>query len=268
MNDAEIFDILDALELEYARRTSTRGVPYAGFRMIGEPGIADASITAIAEQGVLRLTSHTIDTPLSALDIVRAGSRLPLGAAYRSPDDGGAALSVGVWIGDAQLPGALLSRLLRYAMHASTALRQQLAGPALPDLSDASTATAVDIAAALGAHGHRLTRDGDAWCLQLPLSPQLSCAISLRHLDAGWLSATASYVPDRQLPPGEPALIELQKLQRWATAGRFTLDDTQTLRAAVLTPMVGHDTARAIVWTTSQSVMLLQTAARFLELIP
>lgn len=264
VEDGEIFKVLDELDLAYERRTSTRGVPYAGLRLTG---VADVAVTVIAEHKVLRLTAHAIDTPLGALDIVKASARLPLGAAFRSPDDGTAQFSVGVWIGDAPLASDLLSRLLSYLLAATDALRRGTAAPPLPYVGDVTARSVVDFDAALGPYGHRLTKARDGAALRVSLAPDLDCAIVLREPADGWVSASATYVPPQSVVMTEASIAEMQRLQRWATAGRFVFDDSLTLGADVMTPLVGRTPAPAIVWTTSQSVALLQAAARFLGFI-
>jgi hypothetical protein len=272
VDESEIFNVLDDLGLAYDRRTSARGVPYAGFRLVGTPDSAGAAarsgaaVTAIVEHGVFRLTSHGIDTAASAIEIVRAGARLPLGAAYRSPDDGSAELSVAVFIGEATLSSAIVSRLLDYLVVASAALSKGDAPPARPTLADADR-SAADIRAALSELGHQLTPEGDGYRMAVPLGEALACSIVVRADAAGWISASANYVPEQQLPPGEDAMRTLQKLQRWAAAGRFVLDETTRLRADVATPLLGYAASRSILWTVSQSVAMLQTAARHLGLI-
>lgn len=262
MENGEIFNVLHELGFEYARRLSARGVPYAAFRIVGVPGTAETGVTAIGEHGVFRLTSHRIDTAADALALVRIGARFPLGAAYRSPADGSAELSVSVFVGDAALTREIVSPLLDYLVEASAALGTGGAAPRRPVMTDETAVPAVDIRAALATYGHQLTPQGHGFRMAVPLSPHLGCSIVLRDEADAWLSASASYVPEQRLPAGEPALGELQKLQRWTAAGRFVLDDTLLLRAEVMTPFLGQVTAAAVVWTASQCAAMLQTAAR------
>jgi hypothetical protein len=265
---SELFSRLRELGLTYESRTSTRGVPYAAFRMIGGAGLVEAAVTAMTENGVLRLTSHRIDTPANALEIVQTAARLPLGAAYRSPEDGSAELSVAVFVGDVPLSGSVVARLLDYLVQASTALATGATWLHRPNVGNGAASANHDVRAALAPLGHQLTLEPEGLRMDVALAPGLAGSIVLREDTDCWISAAASFVPEQRLPAGEQALRDLQKLQRWTAAGRLVLDETLVLRAEVSTPLLSHTTARPIVWTASQSAALLQTAARHLGLMP
>ena len=262
MSSDDIFKALDALGLEFARRVSRRGTPYAAFRFVQDSG--DAAITALAEHDVLRLTSHGIDTSFDALEIVRAGARLPLGAAYRSAGDGSAELSVGLFMGEAVLSKAILSPLLQYLVRATRALQTDDASVLRPAIGDVTQPSQIDIRGALQRFGHQVTEDAAGFRITLPLTPTAQGSIALSE-DAGLIVGRASYVPDRQLPQNPDAVQTVQRLQEWTAAGRFRLDDTLTLSAEVMTPLLGDAPEHRLVWTASQCAAMLQTAARHLE---
>lgn len=266
MND-DLFGVLNALGLSYERRTSERGSPYAAFRLVGAPGARGIGLTALLENKVLRLTCHDIDTPLDALALVRAGARLPLGAAYRAPEDGDAELSIGVFVGGSPPSTEFVSGLLDYAVHATAALASDGPVPERPRVT-AIRVRPDEIRAALAEYGHQVTIEDGAVRLEVPLSSDLRCAFVIGDAGDGWIVGSAAYLPDQRLASLEQVTVELQKLQRWATAGRFVVDPAMMLRASVPTPLVGAEYAQSIVWTASQCAALLGTAARHLRLSP
>jgi len=261
----ELFSVLSALGLSYDKRTTARGRPYAGFQLVGAPGSVDVRLTALLEDNVLHLTSHGIATSATELEIVTVGAALPLGAAYRSPEGGDAELSIGVFVGDVPPTAELASALLEYAVRATAALASGGPTPQRPRYRGSHLASG-DIEAALGRYGHHPTAVDGGITLQIPLSPELSCAIVIGDGGDGWIVATASYAPEQVFVANPQSVADLQKLQRWATAGRFLLDSSRLLGANVSTPLVA-EAERCVVWTTSQCVALLQTAARHLHLL-
>ncbi len=265
LDDHGIFGALHDLGIVYDLRRSKRDVPYAGFRLVGNSPAPDVAVTAFVEEGVLRLTSHDIATPTPELELVRDGARLPVGAAYRAPEDGTAHFAVGVWIGAGALSPVMMSRLLAYLVDATGAIANVGPAPALVPVRDLAAPGAIDVPAALAQHGHRLTPEDDGFRMALALSATSACSIVLREVPGGWLSASATFAPERRLTGDQASTRELQLLQRWATAGRFVIGDDFQLRAQVMTPIL-DPSAGTVVWTTSQSVVLLQAAARHMHL--
>ncbi len=265
MVDNDIFEVLNKLGLSYDRRISPRGSPYAGFQLVGAPGASEVRVTVVLENNVLRLTSHGINTSADALAIIRAGARLPLGAAYRAPEDGSAELSMALFVGEVQPSIKLVSGLLDYTAQATAALSSDGLTPHRPPLTDDSVPRA-DFRVALAEYGHHLTPVDGGVRMEVPLVQGLLCAIVLSGESDGWIVASASYLPEQHLVADEQTLGELQKLQRWAATGRFVVDEALTVRANVPTPLLGTTHARSVVWTVSQCAALLQTAAGHLRL--
>lgn len=261
----DIFSVLSALGLSYDRRTSARGLPYAGFQLVGAPGSVDVRITALLEDHVLRLTSHGIATSATELELVTAGADLPLGAAYRNPEGGDADLSIGVFVGETPPTTDLVSALLDYAVRATAALTSRGPAPQRPRLPASQLSNAA-IAAALGQYGHRPKSVDGGIELEVPLSPGLRCTMVIGDGGDGWIVGTASYVPEQRFAANPQSVADLQKLQRWVTAGRFRLASSRLLGADVSTPLVAPR-ERCVVWTTSQCAALLQTAAHHLHLL-
>jgi hypothetical protein len=267
VSETGIFDVLNQLGLSYDRRTSARGVPYAGFQLIGSPESGDVRVTVLLEHDVLRVTSHDIASPTDAAAMIEAGAALPLGAAYRSPEDGAAELSIAVFVGDGAQPGRdLVSGLLDYAVAATGALSHGAPPPRRPRLP--GRVSVEEMRAALAAYGHPVSAVNGGVRLEVPLPDGLRCGIAFHDEGDGWVAASAGYVPERRVPRDEHTVGALQQLQRWAAAGRFVLDRASALRVHVPTPLAGGTHTRAVVWTASQCAALLQTAPRHLRLTP
>jgi hypothetical protein len=157
--------------------------------------------------------------------------------------------------------------LLDYAVQATVALASGGPVPERPPVR-ANRVQADDIRAALAEYRHQLTSEDGVVRLEVSLSSDLRCACVFRDAGDGWIVASARYLPDLRLVSPEQVPVELQKLQRWAAAGRFVTGVALMLRANVPTPLLGTGYARSIVWTGSQCAALLETAARHLRLSP
>ena len=269
MAASPIFEALDALGLQYDRRQSDRGVPYAGFRLVRPTG-ESTSVTMIAEQGVCRLTSHGL-APAgrgpSAREAVRAGARLPLGAAYRSPDDGTLELAVGFWLGEggelASMEPAVVGRMLDYLANASLALSGAGAVPVRPAFSPAPAGIEA-LREHLQSLGHVVDRSGSFTRFRVTFSDGATGDIGLRETSDGWAEAVAGLVPAVGLSSDPRDEETLQRLQRWTTAGRFVLaDDQDTLRAEVHTPYLAN-ALPSLMWSASQAAAMLAAAHRHL----
>jgi hypothetical protein len=159
----------------------------------------------------------------------------------------------------------LVSGLLDYTVQATAVLSSGGLTLHCPHLTDGSL-TRADFRMALAEYGHHLAPVDGGVRMEVPLVPGLRCAIVLHDERNGWIVASATYLPEQHLVADEKTLGELQKLQRWAAAGRFVVDEALTVRANVPTPALGATHVRSVVWTVSQCVALLQTAAGHLRL--
>lgn len=264
-----IFEALDALGLHYDRRQSERGVPYAGFRLVRPTG-KSTSVTMIAEQGVCRLTAHGLAPAGAGPDpraAVRAGARLPLGAAYRSPDDGTLELAVGFWLGEggdlAPLDPAVAGRMLDYLTDASLALSGAGAVPVRPAFTTPPAGNDA-LREQLHSLGHAVDRSGDFTRFRVTFADGATGDIGLRETPDGWAEAVAGLMPAVRLSSGPSDDKTLQRLQRWTTAGRFVLaDDRDTLRAQVHTPYLGA-ALPSLLWSASQAAAMLAAVHRHL----
>jgi hypothetical protein len=269
MAASPIFAALDALGLQYDTRQSERGVPYAGFRLIRPSGEA-TSVTMIVEQGVCRLTAHGI-APAGrgpdAREAVRAGARLPLGAAYRSPDDGTLELAVGFWLGEggefARLEPSIAGQMLDYLADATRALVGAGAAPVRPAFSQPAAGVAA-LRKHLQSLGHVVDCSGDFTRFRVTFSDGAAGDVGLRETSDGWAEAVAGLVPAVGLGSDPRREETLQRLQRWTTAGRFVIaGDGNTLRAEVHTPYLGS-ALPSLTWSASQAAAMLWAAHRHL----
>ncbi len=262
-DDPSIFTLLDALGLHHERRQSARGVPYASFRMVALDD-NDTGFTALIDQRVCRLTVHRIAPKghgPAGLALSQRCARLPLGAAYRSPDDGTLELSVAVWIGGA-LPPPVLDALLAYATGAAQALLGG-AAPERPRVPNPPADRALR-RATFEALGHAVEDIDDETRFHVGLTSQCAAQIALHQAEDGWIGAHAHTVPALGLPAEARSWDLLDRLQRWTSAGRFVPSgDGKALQVEVYTPLLGAP-ASALEWSASQAAAMLSTAARHL----
>jgi hypothetical protein len=192
---------------------------------------------------------------------------LPLGAAYRNPDDGTLELAVGFWLGEggelASLEPAVAGRMLDYLADASLALSSAGAVPARPAFSQPPAG--ID---ALREHlqslGHVVDRSGDFMRFRVTFSDGAVGDVGLRETSDGWAEAVGGLVPAAALGSDPRDGQTLQRLQRWTTAGRFVFaDNRDTLRVEVHTPYLGS-ALPSLTWSASQAAAMLWAAHRHL----
>lgn len=262
MGDADgLFESLTRLGLAYAVRTTPRGVPYAGFHWAPDPGHALCPFTAFAEEWTLRLTLHDLPAPLpTELQALVTTTRLPLGRVYVDVQAASAELALGVFVGGAGPSPSDLAGLLGYVYRARAHVVEGGPVPRRPIISHgAHPREAVD--AELAARGS-VTQGPEGSVTLVPVdgSP-ISFGVSV--FDDGWLSVLARRAGVDAAPQGPAGLRTIQQLQRWTTAGRFTLDPAGSLTAAVETPWA-EDPALSVSWSLDQARIMLDVADRHL----
>jgi hypothetical protein len=263
--DTRLFDALDGAHLAYNRRDTPRGVPYAGFRW--SQGIGESAVTAIVVDDVLlKLTAHAVNVSAEPVMRSKSAAKLPLGNVYVSPDDGQVEISLGLYIGNIASLSSVLLLLLSYLDEARCCVEGYPASPRIPRLSSILPRSGQDIIPLLIGDGHQPTPIENGAAIELKLQRQLKCRIEVRERPDAWLAVDARYLSAAHIAWGQKELSLLQRLQRWATAGRFVLDDSGELRAEVLTPNLGQPPQEIILWTISQSTAMLQVAAKHLNL--
>ncbi|GAA2658817.1 MULTISPECIES: hypothetical protein [Actinosynnema] len=238
-----LFRSLTELGVAHSTRTSARGVPYAALRLSGADG--DLSVTAVDEQGALRLTAHDVLPEVTGERLAGANRRLPLARAYRSPDDGTLEVALGCHIG-ARFPEPLQVWMLLGHLVASCQLTVVGSGAlGLPELGGSGVALPPTISRVA-------LEDGRSAWVELGTR-------------GDWFVASADYAPATAVPPGPEAEAVLQGLQRWTSAGRYCESPEGGLRAEVATPVLG-DADALVDWTVNQARQMLQVAAHHLGL--
>lgn len=268
--DARLFVALDSAGIAYNKRDSSRGVPYAGFKWCQNPTMGESAITAIIEENVLRLSVYGVNVRAEPAILSKSARPLPLGSVYVSPDDGGVEISLGLYIGDIAELSLVLHLLLDYLDKSRCWLEGRAGGrlacPDMPRLSSIPSRNGQDIAPYLIGYRHQPSPIENGAKVTFKLNEQLSLQLEVRERPDAWFVADSRYAPAAQIAWGQPELLLLQKLQRWAAAGRFILEDSGDLRAEVLTPNLGQPPKELIAWTISQSTLMLQVAARHLNI--
>lgn len=226
-----VLHALDDLRLGYAVRFTPRGVPYAGLTLASGPDAVDAvPVTALAEDGTLRLTAHDLGGDVPP-DVLRAAD-LPLARAYLG-ESGTPEVALGVLVGHAPLPSDVVGDLLAHLVDSRRALRDPSAGLVLPPVRPVAPPPRLP------------TLDGVPWCRgTVAVEPD------------GWVVVEATHVPDLRLDGRDDVL---DRLQLWTRAGQYLLDDG-TVRVRVRTPVVADDLDERVAWTVSQATLMLQVA--------
>ncbi len=267
MQDDLIFAALDQLGLRYALRQTPRGAWYASFRVVA-PDSSETAITVLVEHGVCRFTVHRVvdaATPSpGGLDALRLGARLPLGAAYRSPDDGTLELATGLWLGPDAASRASASAMVGPMLDYLGAAARSFTGgevPARPPLRQPPGGTA--IVQRLIQLGHAVEMNDGAVGFTVAATPLVACRVVLAEAADGWIDGYALLRPPIHDNGSATFAATLQELQRWTTAGRFTLDGTGGLGAQVQTPNLGAPVEAAL-WSASQLAAMAMSALRHL----
>jgi len=260
-----IFPVLDDVGVTYTTRSSQRGVPYAAFRSILES--TELAVTVISVDGTLRLTAHSLGR-MPTEQLATVNRRLPLARVYQSPDGVGTELALSFFIDSAQLSGHQVSMLICH-LHES---QQIVAGQShstvsLPDLAPLSVIDVQRVADAVTRRGKNVERSERVVSGEAELGENsMHCRLLADVVEPGWIIVRAHYLPSQTLPSGPLALATLQRLQAWTTAGRYTVDETGTLGAEVATPGLGVHIQGLADWTLAQATLMLQAAARNLQL--
>jgi hypothetical protein len=265
LND-RLFAALERNGIQYARRTSDRGVPYAGFRWVDPPTSSDLSITAILEQDALRVTVHNLRFPADPAAVSRTARVLPLGSVYVSPESGQVEMSLPAYVGSAADLSILLMEFLTYAVDACRYLEGRGGRPDVPHVSSAAAEGGRDVASALAELGHHPTLLENGAAIEIGSGGSVVVAAEVRERPDGWFAADGRYVPAAVRIWGDDEYALLQRLQRWTVAGRFLLQDSGELRADVLTPNLGQPPNELLSWTIDQLTVMLQTAAKHLHI--
>jgi hypothetical protein len=228
-----VFDALDELGLRFEPRTTARGVPYAGLRMLAPGG--PVPLTIISIDDALRITAHAAPRA-SREPLRRLTERMPLARAYA--EEGGTDVALGVYAGDPPLPAGLLRQLIEHTIDSFLAVRDDAPAPKLPVIPGLRAPVVAEPAT----DGVRLKS----------------------RIKDGWLIVDGSAESPLATVPGDDDDI-LDRLQRWTVAGRFLLGADGMLSAQVATPLLTADIDGRIAWTFDQARVMLQTAYRHLR---
>jgi hypothetical protein len=236
------FAILEELGLRYAVRQTPRGERYAGLRL-ATPSGRWLALTLIASLGTFRVTAHEIAADPGPASVAALNRALPMARCYVA-NPGTIDLVIGLYTGAEVLSGDQLGGLLSHLDQSVTATLGGLADLTLPVMGEPGAARDVDLTAA--AAGRVTTR----------LRPE------------GWLEVRAAPEPDIVVADAT-AFATLDRLQNWATAGKYLLTEAGSLRIAVLTPLLGQvsgqDPADPIGWSIDQATLMYQVARRHLR---
>jgi len=263
MKNKRLFNALDGACIEYTVMHTSRGVPYAGF-FWSTDNDTGTDISALIEENVLRLTAHQINMPAVPKTVLIRANALPLGAVYISPDRGVVELSIGLFVGDCYFGTEQLLILLNYLDSSRRFLESSNHILTKPQLKKTENLKGKDIAKVLAQYGHQSKNIEGGVEVDIKLTEEQVCRINIIEDENGWITALAHYVPSHNIINDYDDMLLFQRLQNWATSGRFKLNNNE-LFVEVCTPLLGCSRDKLITWTTSQSVILLQTAAQHYE---
>ena len=266
MSSNSLLSALDHAGIKYSTRTSPRGIDYAGFIWSTQDGDS-TQLTAILEEGVARFTAHTMRVNLAPLTLHDRARKLPLGAAYFSPDDGHAELSVGLFINDRLLNPEQVVAIIDYINCAQRYLEGGTDCCQLPLLFGEEFNRGADIVDLLSLLGHAPIASENGTDVEIKLSEELRYQSNIIDLGNGWIQATSHCNAFRKIQFDEDKLLLVQKLQRWAASGRFVIHSDGQLSVEVSTPCFEENRDTQITWTLSQAVLLLRTAAEHYHLV-
>lgn len=255
-----VFAALDQARFTYSVRHTPAGLPYAGFRWAA-PGVPELSVTAIAQDGVVRLTVHDLPFPrsLPALELSDRMRRIPIVRIFRDPDAGAVDLTLTVDVADAGLEGGQLIELLQYMAEARAAALGKGAPGALPALGSGEAPGPLPaILAQIGidaAPGER--RAG----FEVPLpGMDVRARVLVADPGGGWLSASGGLSAPVPLVLRPDQMSLLDRLQNWAPAGRFLISATREITAEVASPLLGRPPAPVLRRSLDRLLQLLGTA--------
>lgn len=266
MDNNCLLSALDNAGIEYSSCKTLRGVDYA--RFIWSTNDSDTTqLTAIYEEGVARLTAHSINVSPQSIPLLDRAKDLPLGAVYISPEENLVELSVGLFIDNRILSSEQIIAIINYVDCARRYLEGYFDSCHFPQLLRDKISCDSDIFNVLKDLGHEPVSVKNGVDVGIKILGYLTYQSEIIDLNNGWIRATTYCSAFRQLRFDDEELLLMHKLQRWATSGRFIISNDGDIVTEVCTPYfdVNHD--KLVTWTTSQSVLLLRTAAEHYKLI-
>ena len=264
--DNRLFTAIDSAGIVYTMRITDRGIPYAGFRWRHGLRYGESALTAIIEEDVLRLTAHEVKVDADPAALSNSAKSLPIGNPYVSPDNGQVEIALGLYLCAIESIDSALLPLVNYIDEARRCIEGRSANPNLPHLSSVTPQKGQDIGPLLIGYGHQPTLVNNGAAVEFKLEESLRCRVVVQEGSDPWFVGDACYLPAASISWGQKEWLLLQRLQRWARAGRFVREPSGELRAEVLTPNLGQPRNELIMWTGSQSTALLHVAAKHFNL--
>lgn len=264
MNTTELFSTFNDAGIEYATRSNPRGQQYLSFNWGSDVDQTALPLTFLLDNQVLRITLHDLPCSLNS-QLQRRASLLPIGALFQVADTERPAISFGLFLGENSLSKNDLFSLLAYIQQCQRYLiTPSNAIPQKPDFEMAIQLDTESLQAMFDELGHKTRKTTEGIEVDIVTLVGINYQLNL-SIDAGWVVAYGHRFGPSAINIKKHQLDTFQRLQQWATSGCFLIDQEMNLNSKVAIPILKINPKRSAIWSASQLVAMLQTAAQHLH---